>query len=66
MTKHFDTKSVLFLVVSIICCTFAPAFWQKTNILSGLHAALAELVDAPDLGSGSSQSEGSSPLCRTS
>ena len=31
----------------------------------GRFAALAELVDAPDLGSGSLRSEGSSPLCRT-
>ena len=30
-----------------------------------ISAALAELVDAPDLGSGSSQSVGSSPICRT-
>ena len=30
------------------------------------HAALAELVDALDLGSSFERSEGSSPLCRTS
>ena len=29
------------------------------------HAALAELVDALDLGSSFERSEGSSPLCRT-
>ena len=39
-------------------CTFAADFVT-------IQAALAELVDAPDLGSGSYQSEGSSPLCRT-
>ena len=33
--------------------------------LATLAAALAELVDAPDLGSGSSRSESSSLLCRT-
>ena len=33
--------------------------------LAALAAALAELVDAPDLGSGSERSESSSLLCRT-
>ena len=41
--------------------TFARRF--EKNALP--RAALAELVDAPDLGSGSSQSVGSSPICRT-
>lgn len=30
-----------------------------------LSAGMAELVDAPDLGSGSERSEGSSPFTRT-
>ena len=35
-------------------------------ILQPISAALAELVDALDLGSSFERSEGSSPLCRTS
>ena len=35
-------------------------------LCSRFHAALAELVDALDLGSSFERSEGSSPLCRTS
>ena len=35
-------------------------------ILHPISAALAELVDALDLGSSFERSEGSSPLCRTS
>ena len=48
------------------CSTFAPAF--VASLLAGSlrsPAALAELVDAPDLGSGSERSESSSLLCRT-
>ena len=36
------------------------------NLYPPISAALAELVDALDLGSSFERSEGSSPLCRTS
>ena len=60
----------LYLVLhnSIFCCNFAPAFGNAHISLSQAccdEAALAELVDAPDLGSGSERSESSSLLCRT-
>ena len=46
----------------IFCCTFAI----ELEINPPISAALAELVDALDLGSSFERSEGSSPLCRTS
>ena len=40
---------------------------RKIRIIESLNliAALAELVDAPDLGSGNESCVGSSPICRT-
>ena len=32
--------------------TFAPAIRKKLELTSSIHAPVAELVDAPDLGSG--------------
>ena len=39
--------------------------WNSVVVSHFRRAALAELVDAPDLGSGSERSESSSLLCRT-
>ncbi len=38
---------------------------KKTLFAAGRGARVAELVDAPDLGSGSLGSEGSTPFART-
>ena len=37
----------------------------RTNVINILCAGVAELVDAPDLGSGIERCEGSSPFTRT-
>jgi hypothetical protein len=36
-----------------------------TNVENGIHAGVAELADAPDLGSGAARRGGSSPFTRT-
>ncbi len=41
----------------------SPDFYPSTK--NGQQAGVAELVDAPDLGSGSEKSKGSSPFIRT-
>ena len=55
----FLSKSKLFSKNSCICAFFVVPLYP-------ISAALAELVDALDLGSSFERSEGSSPLCRTS
>ena len=55
----------IFLHMSKKSSNFAAALKNVMGARYARTAALAELVDAPDLGSGSARSESSSLLCRT-
>ncbi len=58
---------VIFHCLQVFCCILSDALLYNATLLSSewLQAGVAELVDAPDLGSGDASRGGSTPSART-